>query len=92
MRKSTRILSVVLLINAVVVMAAGMLLGPDTAGSAFFVIGIGLGAHAAHQRERKGRQDMKTGVMTLGPRHRGIAGWRPTQETSRRPQPLPGMS
>lgn len=52
MRKTTRILLVVLVINAAV-MVAGMLLGPDTAGSAFFVISIGLGVYAAHRRGRE---------------------------------------
>lgn len=47
MRKTTPILFVVLVINTAV-MVAGMLLGPDTAASAFFVISIALGAYAAH--------------------------------------------
>lgn len=58
MLKTTRILFVVLVINALI-MVAGLLLGPDTAGSAFFVISIGLGAYTAHRR----RQDMKTEVV-----------------------------
>ena len=51
MRKTTRIPFAVLVINAVV-MVAGLLLGPDTAGSAFFVVSIGIGAHAGHWLEQ----------------------------------------
>lgn len=60
MRNTTRILYVVLVINAVV-MVAGLLLGPDTAGSALFVISIGLAAHVAHWGTRgTGREKLKS--------------------------------
>ena len=89
MRKTTRILFVVLAINAVV-MVAGLLLGPNTAGSAFFMIGIGLGAYAAHRRGRE--KDMKTEVM----KPLATTSWNnhleAMQETSRRSPPLPGKS
>ena len=56
MRKTTGILLVVLVISAVV-MIAGLLLGPDTAGSAFFVISIWLGAYVAHRGGREAGQE-----------------------------------
>ena len=56
MRKTTRILFVVLVINAIV-MVAGLLLGPDTAGSSFFVISIWLGAYVAHRGGRETGQE-----------------------------------
>lgn len=60
MRNTTRILFVVLVISAVV-MVAGLLLGPDTAGSALFVISIGLAAHVAHWGRRgAGREILKS--------------------------------
>lgn len=73
MRKTTGILFVVLVISAVV-MVAGLLLGPDTAGSAFFVISVWLGAYVAH---RGGRQDRKPEVVKPWPRRRGITSSQP---------------
>lgn len=56
MRKTTALPFVVLVISAVV-MVAGLLLGPDTAGSAFFAISVWLGAFVAHRGGREAAQE-----------------------------------